>query len=331
MSSFAFSSSPSDRGSGEFSDGTNSAYFWDSTDERDRAVVEAANTTRSISNNSATVAKKPARVNRGGDESASEENPFVDDHNDKNWVPDNYQESKSKKKTLQNCTNMLASFPAVIALDEDDLLQRNHQVLPQTFYRQFGAEKDFTRNLLQEHYDNKQELEKKINDHIASKCATSVTRALLSRHGIQPSLCSSPLGEFLSTISAEFNRKAEELNPAEECRRDGESILSSLTLPIFREQKLGAFNFKHARDSAKYAAHATRKTYPPPPSPPSQCVISQADSYIRSWIKIDSFFATWSQDEWGSIYISDLLVWVSLSNLNNKRTNEIFRYDFPDD
>ena len=179
-------------------------------------------------------------------------------------------------------------------------------------------------------YLRNQFFKKKIDDYIASKCATSVTRALLSRHGIQPSLCSSPLGEFLSAISADFCRRAEELNPAEECRRDGENILSWLTLPMFREQKLGAFNFKHARDSAKYAAHATRKTYPPPPSPPSQSVTSQADSYIRSWIKIDSFFATWSQDEWGSIYISDLLVWVSFHNLD-KKIMHFFRYDFQDD
>ena len=102
------------------------------------------------------------------------------------------------------------------------------------------------------------------------------------------------------------------MNPVES-DREGENIESSLSWPIFREPRLGVLDFAHALSTSAIASISSRRTMPPPPTPPPGLVNAACpDSYARSWIKIDSYFPVFGQDEWGSIYIRDLYIWVSL-------------------
>ena len=274
------------------SDGTNSAYYWDSDDD-DVMLV-------------------PEQIESGDNDS---------DGDDDEWIPDKGGEfvvrrGKRKKAFKKPATQKrkksnLPQYPEIIVPERADILP------PKMFYRQND---DDLKLDLPPNLENKKEIEAKIEAYIENKSAAQVTRALLTRHGVQPSLVGSKMGKFLSAISADFNKRAEELNP-DERERDGENIASALSLPIFKEHKLGAFNFRHATESAKEATVASRRTSPPPPRAPSpipvvpmeQSVTNGLDPYIRSWLKVDSFFVTWSQDEWGSLYITDLFVWVSFS------------------
>jgi hypothetical protein len=279
------------------SDGTNSAYYWD-----DDEVAPAA--------------ESKIDDDEKKEKNAAEEAEEEEENSDDEWIPDRGGEfvvrrgkrKKSFKKpsSQKRKKNNLARFPEIIVPERADIPP------PKMFYRQNDDDLKLDLPL---NMENKKEIEAKIEAYIESKSAASVTRALLTRHGVQPSLVGSKMGKFLSNISADFNRRAEELNP-DERERDGDNIGSALSLPIFKEHKLGAFNFRHAAESAKEADVASRRTIPPPPRAPSplpmeESITNGVDPYIRSWIKVDSFFVTWSQDEWGSLYITDLLVWVS--------------------
>lgn len=166
-------------------------------------------------------------------------------------------------------------------------------------------------------------IKKAFDDETKRKSVAAVTRALLTRRGIQPSLAPTKLGLFLSSISKDFNARAAQQNP-DENKRDGDNIESSLCWAIFKEERYGSFDFVHAKSSAEIADKANKRTMPPPPPPPPAIVSSspsssgstsasssRSDSYARSWMKLDSFFPVFDQDEWGALYLADLLVWVS--------------------
>lgn len=162
-------------------------------------------------------------------------------------------------------------------------------------------------------------IEKELAVQVKRRATSSVTRALLSKRGLQPSLVGSKLGQFFTFTSREFNARAAKINPAGELERDGDGIASANAWPIFKDHKLGGFRFKHAIGTTDRAANSFRRSSIPNPDSPSTPELTAnggpngapRDGYERDWVKLDSFYPVWSQDEWGNLTVRDLHVWVS--------------------
>lgn len=175
--------------------------------------------------------------------------------------------------------------------------------------------------------EQKEFLKTEFADQLQRRCCASVSRAMMNKRGLQPSLVGSRMGQFLCQLSREEDAKE---NLAENSGAIRAAEASSW--PIFKDRPVGPFRFKHAVSAVKSANCSNQRTPVPfPDSPPCASGapgissgkasvnshvnagpnLAPDDGYDRDWIKIDSFYPAWGCDEWGSLYIKDLFIWVS--------------------